>query len=198
MVKDEVPAWLLCYDLLTKTKDELILEAIDLLHEEIKAKRIDIQGYTSLLQDKPEELQRDMYIINNLILREAEIKKQYSDYLVDNKNTKNGETLMQVEALRKFLLSVDAISLLMGFSRELDQWAEDTGEFYETANPSEVIAKTMAMDEHRYPILEYVLSSKKFAKGEAISEEERKVYEEAIRSIPKPEAHSHSHSHHGS
>ena len=40
MEKDATLAWMVCDDILTRIKDELILEAIDILHDEIVKKML--------------------------------------------------------------------------------------------------------------------------------------------------------------
>ncbi|MDE1860410.1 MAG: hypothetical protein KGH72_01705 [Candidatus Micrarchaeota archaeon] len=181
-ITGEAPAWLLCYDMLIKVKDELTLEAIDILHDEIKAKHIDITGYVSLLPDKSDELQRDMYIINNLLIRENEIREQYAAYLEDSSGTTDGKELARAEELKRFLLALDAISMLMGYSRLVAKWAEDTGEFYDSSDPAEIVRRTMEPEGQRRQLAEYILSSAKFRKSDALSEDEFEIIRRSLRS----------------
>lgn len=177
----KMPAWLVCYDLFTRIKDELILEAIDILHEQMEAKNIDIQGYVSVLQDKSQEVQRDMYIINNLLLREREIREQYQSYINGSAGDRNPDVVLRVEQLKKFMLAVDAISMLMNLSKRFEEWTEDTGNFHESRDIAEVIVKSMLLDSGRKPMLEYVLASRRFRKSDAIKADELKLLEKVLK-----------------
>ena len=81
MEKDATPAWMVCDDILTRIKDELILEAIDILHDEINSKHLVIEGYSPVVLERSEEMQRDIYLINNLMERAEEISANYGKYL---------------------------------------------------------------------------------------------------------------------
>ena len=193
--KEGVPAWLMCEDILTRTKDELVLEAIDLLKAEMKAGRIDIKGYVAILPEKSQELEQDIFIVNNLIARAPEIREQYRDYLkkeADGKIT-DPEMILRGEGLRKFLLSVDAIDLLMRFSRVFGVWADDVGVFSKLNDPVDVMVKTANMDSERIEALSFVLSSKTFDKNDALSNEEIQIYKDTLENAHKPHGHKHSH-----
>ncbi len=174
-------AWLISDDILTKVKDELILEAIDLLREQIDAKRIDIKGYVPMLIDKPEEIERDLFIINNLISRAHEIRETYKDFTgKEGKESKDPETVARMEELTKFMYAVDGIVMLMHLSKLFEGWAEDTGKFSTTKNPSEVIAHAMHGNKERHEALKFVLESKQFVKNEVLDDEERKILKDAF------------------
>jgi hypothetical protein len=170
----DVPAWMVCEDIITRLKDELVLEAIDILHEEMKQGRVDINGYVSLLPDKSDEIQRDMYIINNLRMREHEILEQYRPYL-DGSSENDPDRLKRAEDLKKFVLSVGAISTLMRFSEIAGLWADDTGKYSEIRDQRQIMIKTLGMAHERLEVLEFVLSSSKFMKSETLSPEEMEM-----------------------
>lgn len=172
MRKKDSVAWIECDDIITRIKDELILEAVDILHEEIKAGHVDINGYVSLMPDKPNELQRDMYIINNILEREHEIMGQYGPYLDRPSDSSDSATIERIEHLRKFILSVQAISTLMRLSRIAGAWSEDTGKYSEAEDVHTVMVDTMNMDDGRVEVADFVLSSKRFASSEALSNDE--------------------------
>lgn len=195
--KDGVPAWLACEDILTRTKDELVLEAIDILRSEMKAGRIDIKGYVAALPEKGQELEQDLFIVNNLIARAPEIREQYKSYLkseADGKIT-DPETIARGEGLRRFLMSVDAIDLLMKFSRAFGMWADDVGIYSTLKDPVDIMVKTANMDDDRIEALEFTLASKTFEKNEALSNEERQVLEETLANSKRSGHHKHSHGH---
>lgn len=170
---------MVCEDIITRLKEELVLEAIDILHEEMKSGRIDIKGYVSLLPDKSDEIQRDMYIINNLRLREAEIVEKYRPYMGEVNET-DPNKLKSIEDLKKFVLSVGAISTLMKFSEVAGAWAEDTGRYPDVADAKQIILNTLKKSQDRMEVLEFALSGSKFLKSEALSQEEMQMLRGAL------------------
>jgi hypothetical protein len=174
------PAWMVCEDIITRLKDELVLEAIDILQEEIKAGRIDIKGYVSLLPDKSDEIQRNMYIINNLRIREHEIMEQYRPYLGEINET-DPEKLKRIEDLKKFVLSVGAISTLMRFSEVAGVWAEDTGKYTELKDQERIMISTIRGADDRIEVLEFALSSSRFLKSETLNVDEVAMLRKAVK-----------------
>ncbi len=170
---------MVCEDVITRLKEELVLEAVDILHEEVKSGRIDMKGYVPLLPDKSNELQHDMYMINNLRMREHEIIEQYRPYLQGHTET-DPDKLRQVEELKKFVLSVGAISTLMRFSDTAGAWAEDTGKHSKISDQEKIFVDTIKSSEERLEVLEYVLSSVKFLKSEALSKDEISLLKKAL------------------
>ncbi len=193
---DGVPAWLKCEDMLTRAKDELILEAVDLLKLEMKEKRIDIKGYIAALPDKGQELEQDLFMIGQLIARVEEIRSQYSGYLEKERDGEitDPEVIARGEALRRFLMSIDAIDMLMHFSRVFGTWADDTGVYSSLKDPVDVMVKSASLDGGRADALDFVLSSKKFSESDALSNDEMQVLEETLdRMDRKHEGHAHGH-----
>ena len=176
---EDAPAWMLCEDMITRLKDELILEAIDLLHEELRAGRVDINGYVSPLPDRSDELQKDMYIIGNLVQREPEIEEQYGPLIENAMNEKDPERVASIERLGKFLLSVRAISTLMRLSETAEEWALDTGKYSRCADKMEILAKSMVEDSARRALVYFVLSSRKFAISKALTDDEMAMLRQA-------------------
>lgn len=180
------PAWMLVEDILTRLKDELVLEAIDILHIEMNAGRIDVSGYVSLLPDKPDEIQRDMYIIGNLMEKESEIMARYGPYLGEVMESDPAK-MKGIEDLKKFVLSVNAISMLMRFSHVLEKWAEDTGRYQGAGDMRLIISDTLKTTEDRAEVLEFALGSSRFMKSGTLNESEirllRSSFEEYKTSV---------------
>ena len=185
MPKEDALAWMLCEDIITRLKDELILEAVDILHDEMKAGRIDVTGYISLLPDKSNELQRDMYIISNLIQKEPEIVRQYRPFLDSIDKEKDPQKVARIEELKKFMMSVQAISTLMRLSNIAELWAEDTGRYSDSKDPEEIILGTVRMAESRVEVLDFALSSTKFSKSEALTTHEIGLLKKIRKAIPQ-------------
>lgn len=184
-MKTDAPAWMLCEDIMTRLKDELVLEAVDMLHDEMKAGRMDMKGYVSLLPDKSNELQRDMYMINELIRREPEIIEHYRPLLDGIDEEKDPKKVAMAEGLMKFMLSVKAISTLMRLSSIAGMWAEDTGRYSNSDQLEEIMVKTARMDEERMEVLDFVLSRKKFLDSEALTPHEIGILKKVRKAIPR-------------
>ncbi len=189
--KEGVPAWLICEDILTRTKDELILEAIDILKKEMKEGRVDIKGYVAALPEKGQELEQDLFIVKNLVSRAPEIREQYKDYMKREQagEITDPETVSRAEGLKRFLMSVDAIDLLMRYSTVFGMWADDVGVYSSLNDPVDIMVKTANMDEERVDALNFTLSSKTFEKNDAISNEERQLFEETSHNAHAGHAH---------
>lgn len=182
--QDSVPAWLVCEDMLTRTKDELILEAIDILRKEMAEGRIDIRGYVAAMPEKGKELEQDLFVISNLIGRAGEIRERYAEYA--KREGKGGisdpDVVLRGEELRKFLLSVNAIDLLMRLSRVFGMWADDVGNYSLLNNLIDVMVKSAGLDGDRLEALGFVVSSKVFADSKALSDEEMRLLKETLGS----------------
>ena len=179
MMAEEAPAWMLCEEMITRLKDELILEAIDILHEELKAGRIEISGFVPLLPDKHDELQKDMYMIGNLVQREAEIEAQYGPLVDDASNGKDPERVARREELWKFILSVRAISTLMRLGEVAREWAQDTGQYSGQRNMNDILSRSMNKQSARCELVDFVLSSRRFCKSEALTDDEIGIIRQA-------------------
>ena len=178
MEQESTPAWMLCDDMLTRIKDELILEAIDILHEEINAKRLVIEGYSPIVLERSEEMQRDIYLINNLMERAEEISKNYSKYFNDDSSTESADPV-QIEELKRFLMSISGIRFLMDTAKVFESWSVDTGKYYSEKDPVSILCKTMGAGTEREKALEYVLKSKKITGNEAVTANELSLLKEA-------------------
>jgi hypothetical protein len=178
MEKDATPAWMVCDDILTRIKDELILEAIDILHDEINSKHLVIEGYSPVVLERSEEMQRDIYLINNLMERAEEISTNYGKYL-DGSAAAEVTDPLRVEELKRFLMSISGIRFLMDTAKVFESWSADTGKYYSEKDPSSIIKKTMGKGTEREKALEYILKSKKIIENEAITKEERSILDRA-------------------
>lgn len=183
-MESEAPAWMLCEDMITRLKDELVLEAADILHKEIEEGRIDVSGYVALFPEKSQELQRDLFVINELVQRQNEILEQYKEYIEKNDES-DPDRLKSIERLKKFILSVKAIGILMQLSGIAELWAEDTGRYSKSTDPIQILANSARMADDRMKVIDFALSSKKFAKSEALKESELEMLRKA-RKLLKP------------
>ncbi len=180
---------MVCDDVLTRVKDELILEAIDILHEEINSKRLIIEGYNPVMMDRSEEMERDLYLLRNLTERAEEIRSNYGQYFTGEKTAEWADP-ERLEELKKFLMSISGISFLMDMSKIFENWSSDTGRYYREKDPSSIISKTMGSGTEREKALEYVLKSKKFKENEAVTVQELEMLEKGLAMSRKASAKS--------
>ncbi len=157
----DVKAWLLCEDVLTQIKDELVLEAVDILKKEKKEGRMSISGYVPAMPEKGGELEEDLFMINKVVENAKEMRSTWSRYLEDS-GSDGSVPPSRIEELKKFLLAVDAIDLLMHTSNVFKKWADDTGRFQKTERPVDVIVESARGSKTRIEALGFVLSSSTF------------------------------------
>ena len=177
-----IPAWLVCEDMLTKLKTELITQAMETLQEAIDSKAIEINGSLVTLPDRPSDTDMSLFIINKMIEQKGEIYEEYKGFLASNKGSTDPKIIQQKERLERFLLSVERISTLMGYSRVFDSWLEDVGMQATLTDPSEVIKATLHNNEQRSSVLKYVLSNKRIKGEKILSENEREILNGSLQS----------------
>lgn len=180
MQDSELPAWLICEDTFNKIKTELITEAMDTLQEAIDSKSIEIKGSLVNLPDKPSDTDMKMFIINRIIEDKESIMERYKNHVSETEESSNDpKVIQQKERLKKFLLSVEQISMLMSYSNVINGWMHDVSMQITAKEPVEVVKSTINSDE-RVEVIRYVLGSKKIEKEEVLTNEERRMLENAI------------------
>jgi hypothetical protein len=177
---DGIPPWMIAQDILVKIKDELVLEAIDILHKEIDAKRIAITGSVGILPERSVEVENDLFVIRNMLESREAIHKQYETYL----NAKPGDKMskqeaVRVEDLRKLMMAISEISLLMEYGTAIEAWITDAGTLSKSKTPAEVIGKSVHPDQVRAEILAFVLKNKRFIAAEPLNDKENATLKEA-------------------
>ncbi len=180
--REDMPPWMLCQEILVKSKNELVLEAIDALHREADAKRIDITGSTIKIEGKDNDIDRDIFVINNLLAQENEIRERYGKYIdrADRGEEKDPAVIERVIELRKFLLSLTEIHLSMKYAKVFDRWVLDVGSAASLEDPKKIIAETAKADAERIDALEFVIEDRKFMKNEGLSNEEMEILRQAF------------------
>ncbi len=179
-----IPAWMICEDILNKAKDELITEAIDTLNREKEAKRIAVNGSIITLPDKPTEIWQDLFVIRNLMNERENVERAYNKYLHEKgKDPKKmgADTVLAMENLNKFLLSLNQMHMLMHVSEVFEGWITSVSKEARIDDPVEIIKKTL--NEHRearLEALEFVLESKIFIKEGILDKHERKLLERVL------------------
>lgn len=180
MARDDTPAWMVCVDMLNKAKVELITEAMDTLNNEISEKRIEVNGSLITLPDRPNDADRDMFIITTMLERAPQIRERYGSFIESGEGSDDPNVVLQVERARKFLLALEQIETLMGYSTYFDEWMHDASLLANIKEPEEIFRKTVSHNKERSEILRFMLGSKTFVKEEIFTEEERKFLQAAI------------------
>ncbi|MGC8537937.1 MAG: hypothetical protein ACP5MZ_03060 [Candidatus Micrarchaeia archaeon] len=176
----ELPTWLYCQDILLSIKEELVAEALDTLEQEIKEKRIDIQGSMVTAQEGSEDIEKKMFVIDNLRHRADEIRERYKSYMSikdSDKANLDPEFVGRLESMKKFLLAVTQISLLMDYSDIFDEWASSIDHSPKGVKPADLLASTVDEDGRR-EALEFAAGSKKIM--DYLGVEDAGIVKEAI------------------
>jgi uncharacterized membrane protein len=180
-----VPAWLICENLLVDIKNELVLEAIDVLHQEIKEGRIGVNGGLVTASEGKEEIEKDLFIINKIIESRDDTTKKFMEYIRE-KESDSSEldeyTVKRIEDMKRFLIAVGKISYLMELSVVFNVWVDDAGREARTTDPVEILERTMLEKAERLAALEFVLG-RKFRIDDAISENEKEILEKALSKV---------------
>lgn len=166
------PAWILCEDLMVRIKEELISEAIRVLDKEIKNGNIKVNGsiITSAEQDKENE--QSLFLINNLIKERQRMHDRYNGYISEPNNSRDAETVSRIDALKRFMLSVDAIAILMEYVSIIDAWIKDISIEVKPSSVSDILIKTSELNEKRRELIDFVSKRRRFLDENVISKDE--------------------------
>ena len=185
MMRDErndMPPWMLCQEILVKAKNELILEAIDALHREADAKRIDMKGSMARIEGRNSDIDRDMFVINNLLAQEEDIRGRYIESIkrVDEGRENDPGVIERTNELKKFLLSLTEIHMTMKCAKTFDQLVHDVGGAAGLGDPARILAETAKKNAERVDALEFVLGDKAFSRNEGLSKDEMDIIARAF------------------
>ena len=168
---ENMPAWIMAQDLLTKLKYEFANREISLLYDEIKAGRVDFKGALVTDPDKSNENEKYAFMISHLIEERSKIHEMYDSYLKDADNINDPNLLSRVEGLKKFILAVDSIAVLEDYKKEMDDWILDASLSITDSNPSDIIYNTLLNSPKRQEIAEFSITNPYF-KNEVLSKDE--------------------------
>ncbi len=181
----DVPAWLLCENLLVDIKNELVLEAIDVLHGEIKEGRIEVNGGLVTASEGKEGIEKDLFIINKIVENGKATTEKFMEYIREkegNSSELDEYAVHRIEDMKRFLIAVGKISYLMELSVVFNAWVDDAGREARITDPVEILERTVLENKERLPALEFVLG-KKFRIDDAISENEKEILEKALSKV---------------
>lgn len=189
---EEDPAWMVCEDIVSRIEAELMSEALDLLHGEIDAGRIKVDGNMVTASELTGEAERDLFILNKLLEDEQTMRSRYENLVktVEEGSEVNPEIVGRIEEVKKFLLVVSQISMTMKYARVFKGWFEDAGKHMKVKDPSQIIYMTASQSEERKEALGFVLSNKTFIKNEALNQNELGIVKSAYARFSSPDKHS--------
>jgi len=183
MDESKIQAWLLCVELLNKAKGEFITQAIETLRGEVEKKNIDIKGQTISAPEDSNENEREEIVLNKIADDYESIREKYEPYVsgeIDAVAAKDPAAVERTEKLRKFMLSLEKISILMGFGRLCDEWMHDVAIEVSIDDPSEILSKTMRDRSERKEMAKFVIANKEISKNEVFTKEELELFRKAL------------------
>ena len=159
---DDAPAWLSCQDIFSRAQEEMISLAIEALDVEIAAKRMKIEGKLVSADEATNEVEKKLFVINNIINNEQGIYEKYNSSisrLENNPQELTSDVVERIDELKRFLLAVGMITMLMRYSKIFRNWQDDVGHYFKEKNPVLIIKKTLT--ENRVEALKFIIESKR-------------------------------------
>lgn len=172
---------MVCEDLLIRIEAELMSEALDLLHEEVKVGRVKVDGNLVTASEQTSQAENDLFILNKLIEDEGNLRLRYANLVkaVEEGQETNPDVVSRLEEVKRFLLTVSQISMTVAYAKVFSQWFNDAASQIRTQNPAEVLYNTAKVNSERREALEFVVNSKAFTKSEVLNERETGILKEA-------------------
>lgn len=173
-----MPAWLVCDGIISKARDELLSQAVSVMHEQIEKKRISLEGHLPALKEGASESERDAFLLSQIVKEHENMEKRFRSYMEDARMGEDANS--RGAELERFLLELKHMVLLHDYAKACESWlVEIEKELRETA-PASILVKTMSRELIRGGVLDYLLKNKAFAKERLFSEEEKKIMEDAL------------------
>ncbi len=174
-----VQPWIACQDLLLRIKAEIAMEAIDSLHAELEAKRLDFKGTLPVQEGESAEHKRDMLMIANIMENWEEMDSTYTKFIKDGEVSSDPAVVARVEELRRLLLSLSKIRYLMLMVDCMGEWLLEIGNPANRGKQAaELLLLTARGHAEREEALRYSCSNREFIKSGAINSQEAKMISE--------------------
>lgn len=174
-----MPAWMVCDGIISKMRDELLSQAVSVMHEQLEKKRISLEGRLPTFDESSSGQERDAFLLSQIVKEHKNIEKQFGEYIEHAKVGR--ENLARIEELQRFLLELRQIVMLSDYSKVCESWMADAERELKESSAARILARTMAKDlEKRRAVLDFTLRDKRLASEKVFSEEERKAMQEAL------------------
>lgn len=177
-------AWLLCEDLLLKIKEAIVEEASGVLHREIEEDRIKLSADWVNMESQNEALERDMFLINNLLAEAPEMLWKQDEYIRAKETSGaklDADTVAKIESIKKLSLAISYISVLMEHTTVIDNWVKDIEQMPLAQDPTDLLKSTL--NNKRLELLKFFLKSKQFGSS-LLSKEEFSMLSEVTCGQP--------------
>jgi len=179
---DGIPAWMVCVDILNKSKRELVTQAVETLESEVEAKRMDIKGSMVAVPDQSSDDEMKLFVIGQVLRNADQMRERYGGYIKEVHTKGPNATPQEVESAeraRLLLMAVEKIEILVGYSRQLDAWINDASMEVAAKDPVEIFSKTSNSAE-RAELLGFILRNQQMMKEEVFTQEERRIIGQAV------------------
>lgn len=167
-----------CDAIISKMRDELLSQAVSVMHEQLEKKRISLEGTLPAMSEEGGEKERDAFLLSQLVKEHENIEKQFGEYIEQAKAGK--DSLHSIDELQRFLLELRQIVVLSDYSRTCESWMADAEKELKESNAVKILSKTLAKEGKRRDALGFVLKDKEIAKEGVFSEGERRIMQDAL------------------
>ena len=164
---DGMPAWMLCQDLLLRMKEACISEAIETLDNEVKNKRMKIEGDLVTAEEQSGALEKNLFIIKNITEHEGEMIDRYSNSIREmssGEHINDPRIVERIEELKKAILAIVKIATLSRYSSLFEEWMDDVGYHTKEQKIEDVLSATLQHGS-RAEALEFFVKNKKLSSG---------------------------------
>ncbi|MCL5239663.1 MAG: hypothetical protein M1286_04325 [Candidatus Marsarchaeota archaeon] len=175
---DSTPAWMVCDELISKMRDELLSQAVSAMHEQIEKKHLALEGNVVTTSEEGGEKERDAFLLGQIAKEHNNIERQFAMYMEHASIDK--EAMAHAEELQKFLLELRQIVMLSDYAKECEGWLSDAEKELRGSDPAAILAKTMKAGERRREVLDYALKSRKFSNDGVFSVSEKRLMQDAL------------------
>ncbi len=181
-----IAAWIICEDLLVKVKAELGNEAIITLQKEVKAGRMKVNGKL-VSTEISNDAERDLFVANEIAKESESMLQSYSSYIMEKEKTPTKLTpdeVHKIEVSKRLMLAVHEISLLINYRTITEEWILEIEGIPTISDPVKLLAATMhGKEDDRFAVLDFTLRRKSIVEEKIFNESERKMMQDALRTV---------------
>lgn len=179
---DTMPAWLVCDGILSKARDELLSQAIRTVHEQIKKKRLSLEGEPVSVNEATSQQEKDMYFLGQLVQERERMEKQFAEYI---EAASIGEKdRARIDELQQFLLALKQIALLYRYSDVCGAWLMDAEKELREPESAMLLASTASRGiSERKEVLAYLATSKELENEGVFTDQEKSIIKRALELI---------------
>lgn len=178
---DNMPAWMIAEDILSKSERVLMESALELLRRQIISGTIKVDGDIPISSETRAEAERDIFIMERLLLDEENLRLRYENFVnaVESGNEKDAHVVGRTEDIKKFLLAVSQISLTVRHAKVFKAWFADAGRMMSLNDPAEILSNTAKTRPERDDALGFIIGSRIFINSEIFMAGEPEILKRA-------------------